>query len=197
MQPRSFGAQDQWIHKLAVEHDGVRNGVFLDIGCANPIDGNNTYELERVGWRGVLIDANPDVGPTIAKTRTSPFICADAAMIDWTVILKQHGLPSVLDYLSFDVDGGAVSSFMNLPLDLLQFRYITIEHDVYRFGDTPRATMRAALRERGYELLCPDVTLQGLPYEDWWVHPLHIKRSAVELFRTFGPTDCYSIVARR
>lgn len=50
--PRSFGAQDQWIHRLSVELEGLLSGTFLDIGCAGPIDGNNTYELERFGWTG-------------------------------------------------------------------------------------------------------------------------------------------------
>lgn len=69
--------------------------------------------------------------------------------------------------------------------------------DRYRFGDGPRAEMRETLTGYGYELLCPDVTLQGLEYEDWWIDPSLVNHAAVEIFRTTTPTDCYEIVKRR
>ena len=193
---RSWGAQDRWIHRVAVETEKLLDGTFLDIGCG-PVDGSNSFELERRGWRGLLVDINPDLIPVLKDARTSPFLCVNAAVIDWTETFRQHALPNVIDYLSFDVDEGAIPVFQNLPLDRVRFRYLTVEHDHYRFGDGPREMMRSTLRGLGYELLCPDVTLQGLAYEDWWVDPRHVDLGSVEIFRTTAPTECHLISARR
>src|SRR5262245_17500197 len=38
-----------------------RDGVFLDVGCAWPIEKNNTYYLEKkLGWSGIGVDGLPD-----------------------------------------------------------------------------------------------------------------------------------------
>jgi predicted O-methyltransferase YrrM len=190
----SHGAQDRWIHKLAVEIEGLRNGTFLDIGCGHPINGNNTFELECRGWRGLLVDINSDMKPLVGAFRASPFVCMDAAAIDWTDVLRQHTLPSVIDYLSFDVDGTSVPAFLNLPLDRVRFRYLTVEHDFYAYGGGPRALMRYTLARLGYDLLCPDVTIHDLPYEDWWIDPSRVDSRSAEIFRTHERTECHRIV---
>ena len=33
-----------------------KNGFYLDIGCGHPIKNNNTYLLNKKGWRGINID---------------------------------------------------------------------------------------------------------------------------------------------
>ena len=192
---RSHGAQDQWIWLAAVEGEGLRHGSFLDVGCGHPIEGSNTCELERCGWRGLLvdIDANPDLERLIVTNRMSPFACADAVTMDWEGLLC-WSLPDVVDYLSFDVDGNAIPAFKNLPLDRVRFRYLTVEHDHYAFGDGPRSLMRATLSGLGYELLCPDVMCNGLVYEDWWIDPKLVDAKRVDRFRTSQPTECYDIV---
>jgi hypothetical protein len=34
-------------------------GFYVDAGCGEGIDMSNTYELEKRGWKGICIDANP------------------------------------------------------------------------------------------------------------------------------------------
>tara|TARA_B100000787_G_scaffold167165_1_gene153465 strand:+ start:163 stop:834 length:672 start_codon:yes stop_codon:yes gene_type:complete len=34
------------------------NGIYVDIGCYHPLQGNNTHLLYRRGWKGVNIDIN-------------------------------------------------------------------------------------------------------------------------------------------
>jgi FkbM family methyltransferase len=47
-----------------------RDGFFLDVGCATPIDNSNTYYLERhLAWSGIGVDALPDYGPAWQKHR--------------------------------------------------------------------------------------------------------------------------------
>ena len=33
-------------------------GVYVDVGCYHPLDGNNTYLLHKKGWHGINIDLN-------------------------------------------------------------------------------------------------------------------------------------------
>jgi FkbM family methyltransferase len=47
-----------------------RDGFFLDVGCATPIESSNTYYLEKhLGWSGIAVDALPDYGPGWQKHR--------------------------------------------------------------------------------------------------------------------------------
>jgi FkbM family methyltransferase len=34
------------------------NGIYVDIGCYHPLQGNNTYLLYKRGWKGLNIDIN-------------------------------------------------------------------------------------------------------------------------------------------
>jgi FkbM family methyltransferase len=38
-----------------------RKGFFVDVGCNNPIQKNNTFKLYLKGWKGINIDGNPDL----------------------------------------------------------------------------------------------------------------------------------------
>jgi FkbM family methyltransferase len=38
-----------------------RKGFFVDVGCNNPIQKNNTFKLYLKGWRGINIDGNPNL----------------------------------------------------------------------------------------------------------------------------------------
>ena len=35
-----------------------KKGLYVDVGCYHPIDGNNTYLLFKKGWEGINIDLN-------------------------------------------------------------------------------------------------------------------------------------------
>jgi FkbM family methyltransferase len=48
--------------------DGFK-GVYVDVGAFHPMTLSNTYELYRKGWRGLTIDANPDVAGLFAHFR--------------------------------------------------------------------------------------------------------------------------------
>ena len=50
-----FG-EDKWIV------DNLRyplEGIFVDVGASDGINGNNTYFFEKMGWQGLCIDADP------------------------------------------------------------------------------------------------------------------------------------------
>lgn len=193
----SQAGQDRFVYQLAVVGEGRIGGTFLDVGCSVPVSGNNTYALERSGgWRGLLVDCACELAEAIARNRSSPFLCGDAKTIDWASELAKHDLGPVIDYLSFDVDYDGLTALARLPLDRLRFRYATVEHDAYRFGDGPRTAMRELLSRAGYELLCPDVECLGRVFEDWWVDPRTVDMRFAEKYRTRGSTNFLDIVSR-
>lgn len=151
------------------------NGTFLDIGSNEPVRFNNTYALEEVGWRGWLVDINPDYAQACRNQRVSPFLCADALTVDWKKLLGGAALP--IDFLSLDIDENternlATGILKNIFASGLSFRCATIEHDFYRHGPHPRDAIREVMNSAGYRLAHANVEIRkgcGKPFEDWWV----------------------------
>jgi hypothetical protein len=38
-----------------------KNGIYVDVGCNDPISGNNFFKLYLQGWKGICIDGNIEV----------------------------------------------------------------------------------------------------------------------------------------
>lgn len=190
--PHGQAGQD----RFAVAVTGRRGpGTFLDVGSGDPIVHNNSYWLDGLGWRGLLVDRGDcrDVG----LYRNAPFMRADAMAVDWVQALATHGLGPRVDYLSFDLDDDGAAALARLPWERVRFSCMTVEHDGYRLGDGPRTAMRALLLGHGYRLLCPDVALEGFgAFEDWWVDPGHIDAAMAERLATEISTDWREILAK-
>ena len=59
---------------------GRRNGFFVEIGAYDGVSFSNTYLLEAVGWRGLLVEANPERFEECVKAR--PYSrCVKAAIV--------------------------------------------------------------------------------------------------------------------
>ena len=188
---RSQAGQDRFVHALLPKTDGT----FLEIGSNHPIEINNTFALEQLGWRGLLVDNDDVCAKLCRELRASPVLQADATQVDWESALLDAvtaGVPPFefftgpsrrvrIDYLSLDVDAATLATLLRMPLDFVKFNVITIEHDAYRFGPGPRDAMRQLLHAQGYLLLCGNVTDNGMAFEDWW-----IDRGAVDMKR-WGP----------
>ena len=53
----SYGCIDAIIENIFKNN---KNGFYVDVGCGHPIKNNNTYLLNKKGWRGVNIDLDHD-----------------------------------------------------------------------------------------------------------------------------------------
>lgn len=146
----------------------IDDGTFLDVGANHPIEKSNSYGLEEIGWKGVLIENDPNCIPLLQLQRTSPVVKADATKFDFSS-LKASFL-DVFDYLSLDTDLASFPSLIGV-MNHFSPRVITVEHDRYRFGPEPKIRMRQLLKNKGYDLVCADVKDQGMEFEDWWVAP--------------------------
>lgn len=167
--------------------DGMKNGIFLDIGCNEPKRINNTFLMEeKYGWKGILIDFMDYHVNECRQTRSkdSFYICEDATKIDYAKVFSDFKIPGIIDYMSLDIDGiETLHTLYALPLDSYKIRVITFEHDAYRFGDKVRLGARQFLIANGYVLLCGNVKNCETPYEDWYVHPDLVDMDRANIFR--------------
>lgn len=160
---------------FAYEVTGRRkDGTFLDIGAYNLCQSNNSYALERIGWKGLLVDVYKDA-ERIPK-RTSPFVQADATKLDWIATLETAGIGPRITYGSFDIDDATPDLVDVFPFDKITLDVLTVEHDLYRLGTGPKRRIEEKLCGEGYCIICEDVKLciEGYmdgPFETWFAHP--------------------------
>jgi hypothetical protein len=165
---------------FAFEQIQKLNGTFLDVGCWDPTRNNNTYALEQLGWRGLLIDIDSHWSSEVVRHRKSPFIEADATKIEWQALCMDHQLGAHIDYLSLDVDDKdeePISKTLTVLKNIIgygiTFQAITVEHDAYRLGNEPRTSIRQFLLANGYRLFRENISCRppdpNWAFEDWFV----------------------------
>lgn len=176
----SQAGQDVFVHNLLVKGMGIQKGTFIDVGCSQPYIDNNSYHLEELGWRGLLMDiydVASDPNHKIGEKRSSPFVCADATKVDWYEIVNRYNIKIPVDYVSFDIDTGTVKGVQNFPWKFVKPKVVTIEHDFYQNGWEPKIVVEKTLFEAGYTLVCEDVKHEGKPFEDWFVDAEQVDQS--------------------
>ena len=163
-------------------------------GAVIPSTGTTRTGLEQLGWRGWLLDNDANAVKLCRAHRHSPVLHGDAHTFDYASLFAPHS-PKSVDYLSLDCDGATLGALEAILTSGVRGRFITIEHDLYRFGPEPRRAMRAALEAAGYNRICGDVCDRELPFEDWWVDPGRVDMSIAERYRCDG-CDWHDVVAR-
>ena len=154
--------------------NGKRNGYFVDVGAAHPIDINNTHFLEKeLSWEGLSIDMGPEhpdcpinwTGETEEEylkmweeERSTFFVCEDALKINYKQLFEKYNVPKNIDYLSIDLEPAAVTleCLLKIPFDEYVLKIITFEHDFYRNPDENIKIVKTArefLSQYGYKAL--------------------------------------------
>jgi FkbM family methyltransferase len=49
----------------------ARAGFFVEVGANDPHERSQTYHLEQAGWRGILIEPQPELARKLRQTRTA------------------------------------------------------------------------------------------------------------------------------
>lgn len=138
-----------------------KNGVFLDIGCGEPKNINNTYLLEKnYDWSGMCIDieekCDPD-GKTWSDLRpNSIHLIQNAININYENLLDEYNFPLEIDFLSLDLEPPdlTLKCLFKIPFDKYKFKVITFETDEYRDGGVERRELsRNFLNFMGYRLV--------------------------------------------
>jgi hypothetical protein len=170
----NYSQADQDIFVLSVL-DGKCNGTYLEIGCNDGFDLNNTALLEtKFGWTGISIDVYQPWDDQ--WTRQNPIEIADGLTVDYLDLLQRHNINTTdLDYLSIDCDPPerTFDILKRLLSNQIRFAVITFEHDCYAFGPEVKNKSRHYLESQGYQLVVSNISECGLAtdFEDWWVHP--------------------------
>lgn len=165
----SFSQAGQDKFPQALLHNVSETKNYLDIGCHAPTFFNNSFALERAGWKGLSIDII-DFSSDYNGLRKNAFLRADVTTINWEHIMTRYFPSRVIDYISFDVDDATRPAFENFPFSSIRFKTMTLEHDGYRVGTQLRDSIRQKLTSLGYTLICADVIAEGYgAFEDWWV----------------------------
>ncbi len=181
----SDAKQDQFVANML---HFKRNGVYVDIGSCGSTGSNNSFYFDHcLDWKGLCVEIEPSYAPTYVNRKACAFINQDATLIDYKKLFADYELPTVIDYLSLDVD---TLSFKVLELVLASehiFKVITIEHDGYLYGNEYREKQRGLLKEEGYLCVCSNVLVEQpgfegkvCPFEDWWVNPLFFDSALIE-----------------
>jgi len=169
--------QDKFILNILKEK---KNGYFLEIGSNHPIDINNTYLLEnKYDWKGIMIEYNEMFLPLYKEFRqNSIHIINDATKINYNDLFERNNVPLFIDYLQIDlevINGTTLLTLEKLDkeiFDIYKFATVTFEHDIYHTNfDNTREKSRDILKKRGYICVFEDISNNGNPYEDWYVHP--------------------------
>jgi hypothetical protein len=179
----SQAGQDDWIMSL------IDKGYFVDIGAHDGHEFSNTLALEERGWAGLCIEplAYPERTCSIAhvavETYTGIAYMVDAGMgsyVDSSGIevpcdtlgnlFKKYNVPKVIDYVSLDIEGMEGKILETWPEEY-SFRFMTVEHNLYKAGPENKGRIFAALTLLGCVRLKEDVLCTGLPFEDWYGQP--------------------------
>jgi len=195
----NYSQADQDIFVLSML-GGKRNGTWLEIGCAWPLNINNTALLEQFGWTGVSLDSYQTVLDEWAAARTTVPVHQCAYTADWIGLLNQKGINQTdIDYLSLDCDPAeqTLDILYRIPFDRLRFAVITFEHDCHAAGPAVKIASRQYLQDRGYKLVASNISDcgQARDYEDWWVYPDLVAPSLIEshtaIDETIKPFETY------
>lgn len=54
---------------------GSRKGFFLDVGANHPVDGSQTYALEKLGWSGICVEPQRKYVQLHEQLRKSKIVC--------------------------------------------------------------------------------------------------------------------------
>jgi hypothetical protein len=189
----SFEGQDLFIKYLFKEK---KDGLFLDIACDDPIHGSNTYLLEKeYNWDGFCFDIkdynnNPfplSKGNWKDNRKNSKFIVLDATSNDLTLFLKEKVRDQIVDYISLDVDDGGLRNLSHFVIPKIldaniKFKSMTIEHEVFKYGDSNINPIREVLLSQGYIMLFKNITFDnGAAFEDWWIDPNYFDNDIISL----------------
>lgn len=148
------------------------SGYFIDFGCNDPIFHNNTYALEQEGWRGVLVDIDPNLVSACKATRSedNAYFCEDLRVCDLSEMLTKANAPKNISYISMDADEANQFIIEKFPFDEYNVQFITFEHDLYRLGPYLKDIANRILKEKGFTLYKENVVASGYgEFEDWWI----------------------------
>lgn len=88
------------LHRLAERPISGGRGVYVEAGALDGVAWSNTLRLERLGWRGLLIEPSPPAFAACRRNRAADNIFENCALVGDPAVLTVRG----------DFDGAPMSS---------------------------------------------------------------------------------------
>ena len=158
-----------------------KNGYYVEMGSAGPIQGNTTYKMEsEYDWTGVGFDLDQKNVDEYNAVRKNPCLKEDATKFNYLKYFEENNYPKQIDYLQVDIEspisysgrsmepiGQPLNGLISLPLQHYRFTVICFEHDtiIHYKNASMRDAQREILNNLGYSLIAK------IGHEDWWVDP--------------------------
>lgn len=165
----SQAGQDVWVLQK------ISKGFFVDVGAHDGVESSNTYALELAGWKGMCIEPNKEAYKKLVEVRKCLAWNAAIGVNDNQITLTEALVqcPTVIDYLSIDVDGGELDVLKGMDFETYDVKLITIEHNAYLEGTGRQEQIFKYLTEKGFkrvvkDVKCLDPNYFGAIYEDWY-----------------------------
>lgn len=136
---------------------GARDGFFVDVGANQPKEGSQTWHLERLGWRGVLVEPQPALAQKLKEQRRAAvFACACSSPQNAGKVLpfQLAGIQSSLN-LNFFVAGMRKEEIIEVPVRTLD--------DILTEAGAPVPIDLLSIDVESHEI----EVLQGLTLERW------------------------------
>ena len=161
-----------------------KTGFFVDVGCNEPKIGSQTWHLESIGWRGILIEPQPETAQKLREQRhATVFACACSSPLNAGKILPfqvagPSGIHSSLN-LDFFVAGTRKGSIIDVPVRTLD--------DLLTEADAPQVIDLLAIDVEGHEM----EVLKGFTFSRWrprliLIEDLVLNRQLHRLLRFHG-----------
>lgn len=172
---------------------GKIGGRYLEVGGHVPVSNNNTFlPHSQFDWTGLTLELDAAHFPHWRRQRpNSQLLIADALTVDYAKVLSLYfgSDQGRIDYLQIDIDPSinTLGALKCLPLEKWRFSVITFETDAYLGDFRARDESRTILSSHGYKLIAKDVSvlftpvsLQPIPFEDWWVDPEVVSEGMIQ-----------------
>ena len=133
-------------------------GAHIEFACVSATTGRSIPFYEK----GVLSSARSHIsfGKKL-KRLTKPGRFYDVPTISLLDLLRKHGAPQVIDYLSLDTEGTELEILDAFDFSAFRFRVISCEHNY----SPNRERIFALLSSRGYRRVCESISA----VDDWYV----------------------------
>jgi len=174
-------------------HQSTKNKTYIEIGASGPIKYNNTYELEKRGWKGFSIELNHNRVSQWDNLpeRKNKIYCADAITFDYLKVLKENNLTNRIGYLSCDIEPPA-NTFAALQRVIEQgiiFDCITFEHDKYQADIDYDPIATEYLESKGYKVAVSNVYINKKYRLDGPNSPKTIKKCFMETWYVYNDME--------
>lgn len=90
--------------------------------------------------------------------------------ITFKKLFKTYNVPSIIDYMSLDIEGYESKALSQFPFDSHICLTMTVEHNLYLDGKINKQNIKNILINNNYILFKENISCDNNPFEDWYIH---------------------------